>query len=163
MRAATVVQVLQDLFYVLLHVLFCLWSFLCTSKAPASLTVSPALSVSQYEFVTEHRRLRFTVAGTTDYNSCCTSSLTGQVYDEKLTWRSHETRNELVQCDISHSRVIHVQPRLLRHTVDACAREELQWKLRVNNTISQTALTGRSPNIYSRNLYFCRILNFSFS
>ena len=33
MRAATVVQVLQDLFYVLLHVLFYLWSLLNTGRS----------------------------------------------------------------------------------------------------------------------------------
>jgi len=33
MRAATVVQVLQDLFYVLLHVLFYFWSLLNVSSA----------------------------------------------------------------------------------------------------------------------------------
>ena len=36
MRAATVVQVLQDLFHVLLHVLFYLWSLLKTNWSPAA-------------------------------------------------------------------------------------------------------------------------------
>jgi len=47
MRAATVVQVLQDLFYVLLHVLFYLWSLLyyCPSH-PAAVAAAAAAAAA---------------------------------------------------------------------------------------------------------------------
>ena len=46
MRAATVVQVLQDLFYVLLHVLFYLWSLLDSSKINQSINQSIKQQIS---------------------------------------------------------------------------------------------------------------------
>jgi len=42
MRAATVVQVLQDLFYVLLHVLFYLWSLLYRPRSEGGIIFSSA-------------------------------------------------------------------------------------------------------------------------
>jgi len=89
MRAATVVQVLQDLFYVLLHVLFYLWSLLNTDTITRLVTftlrvrTSPRPSASNLEQAA---------------NPLCAQANSASYPRRDEKWLAHGLRGESLMC-----------------------------------------------------------------
>ena len=82
MRAATVVQVLQDLFYVLLHVLFYLWSLLNENSTAAVADTTVQFHSTTTTLPRRSRKTTTTTTTTTDSTGDHAHVMTSSVLDE---------------------------------------------------------------------------------